>query len=284
MNFDLKKCFICPLNCGADRTKSRGACGANDKIEISSWNLHFGEEPPISGSKGSGTIFFTHCSLKCSFCQNYPISHYGHGRVYSMEEFEDIMLRLQEEGAHNINFVTPTHYSFHIKEALEKVKIKEKKLKIPIVFNTSGYDKVETLRELEGLVDIYMPDMKFSSDENARKVCNASDYREVNMEAVKEMQRQVGKLKVNSEGIAEKGLLIRHLVLPENFAGTDKIIEFIAEETGCETYLSLMAQYHPACMAVGDKILGRRLNKKEYQEAVNLCRKAKLNNCFLQDF
>ncbi|MFW6134391.1 MAG: radical SAM protein [Elusimicrobiota bacterium] len=280
MSFNLKKCNVCPIECGVDRTKNRGACGAGEKIEVSSWNLHFGEEPPISGIRGSGTIFFAHCSLKCIFCQNYPISHLGNGEEITREILSDIILDLQRSKAHNINLVTPTHYTPQIKDVLEKIK--SEKLKIPVVYNCGGYEKSETLKELEGLVDIYMPDTKFSEPEVAEKLCNARDYREVNQKALKEMHRQVGKLNLSSNGIAKKGVLVRHLVLPNNLSGTEKILKFIAEELGKDTYISLMSQYHPAHKAVDNKLLNRKIYQQEYRDAVEMTKKLGLENCFYQ--
>jgi putative pyruvate formate lyase activating enzyme len=276
---NLTECRVCPLECGADRTKTRGSCGAKDLLEISSWNLHFGEEPPISGFRGSGTVFFTHCSMKCCFCQNYPISHLGHGREYTEQDFIKIMLELRDQGAHNINLVTPTHYSPQIKSALDKMR---GKLKIPVVYNCSGYEKVETLRELEGLIDLYMPDAKFSDNEAASKICNAKDYWDVNRRALKEMRRQVGDLKLDKQGIAQRGLLIRHLVLPDGLSGTEEVLRFIAREISPDTYVSLMSQYHPAHRGVGDKVLGRRLTQQEYDSAAGYSRKYGLNNCYYQ--
>lgn len=283
MDFDinLKKCIICPLECKTDRTKARGSCGADNVMEISSWNLHFGEEPPISGHRGSGTIFFTHCSLKCSFCQNYPISHLGNGNKVTEKEFIDIMLKLQDEGAHNINFVTPTHYTLHIIKALDKIK--PQKLNIPVVYNCGGYERIETLKALEGLIDIYMPDAKFASSEAAAKLSKAKDYWETNKEALKEMHRQVGDLRIDSTGVAGKGLLIRHLVLPGNLSGTQKVLKFIAKDISDNTYLSLMSQYHPAHDAVGDKVLGKRLTWQEYNRAVKYAKELGLKNCYIQE-
>lgn len=282
MLFDLTECSICPIECGTDRTRSRGSCGAGDILEISSWNLHFGEEPPISGNQGSGTIFFTHCHLKCLFCQNYPISHLGHGREFSQEEFIDMMLGLQKEGAHNINFVTPTHYTPHIINALEKIK--PNKLKIPVVYNCGGYEKIDTLKALCGLVDIYMPDAKYSNSKSASDLCSAKNYWEVNKEALKEMHRQVGDLQIDSTGIAESGLLIRHLVLPEDLSGTTEVLRYIAMEISKDTYISLMSQYHPAYETVGNRVLGRRLKQGEYDRAVQYAEDLKLENRYCQGF
>ncbi|MBN2406269.1 MAG: radical SAM protein [Elusimicrobia bacterium] len=282
MSFDLKKCNICPIECGADRTRTRGFCGAGRSLEISSWNLHFGEEPPISGHRGSGTVFFTHCSLKCKFCQNYPISHLGNGKKYSKEDFMEIMLGLQRDGAHNINLVTPTHYAPQIIEALSMIK--GGRLKIPVVYNSSGYEKVETLEALEGLVDIYMPDAKYSDSRKASGLCEAKDYWKVNKKAIKEMHRQVGGLMINRNGIAERGLLIRHLVLPGDLSGTGAVLKFIAEEIGPDTYLSLMSQYHPAHKAVKHETLGRKITKKEYEKAVDAAIGLGMSNGYFQIF
>ncbi len=281
LNHNLSECTLCPLECKTDRMEKSGVCGAGHILEISSWNCHFGEEPPISGASGSGTIFFTHCPLKCSFCQNYPISHLGNGRKYTEDEFINMMLGLQNKGVHNINLVTPTHYAVHIIAALRKIKGKE--LKIPVVYNTSGYEKVEMLKALEGLVDIYMPDAKFSDSNTAAGILNAEDYWEVNEKALKEMYRQVGNLKILENGIAERGMLIRHMVLPSGLSGTSKVLKFIAEEIHVETYISLMAQYHPAYDTVNDKVLGRRLTNKEYDEAVEYAESLGLVNCYIQE-
>ncbi len=278
----LKKCAVCPLECGADRFSSRGACGAGAEVEVSSFNLHFGEEPPVSGDKGSGTIFFTHCPLKCVFCQNYPISHLGHGKGVSEERLIDIMLELQEKGAHNINLVTPTHYTPQIVSALRAVK--GKTLKIPVIYNSSGYDKTTSLRKLEGLIDIYMPDMKFSVERSGDLVCSISDYIKVNREALFEMYRQVGDFRINKEGVAVRGLIIRHLVLPGGISGTEKVLGFISRKLGKGVYLSLMAQYHPAGGSVGDPLLGRRLEPQEYEAAVYEAERLGLENCYTQDF
>ncbi|MFC2061352.1 radical SAM protein [Elusimicrobiota bacterium] len=280
MSFNLRECSVCPLECRVDRLNENGLCGAGIDLAISSWNLHFGEEPPISGNRGSGTIFFAHCPLQCIFCQNYPISHMGHGNEFSEEEFIRMILRLQAEGAHNINFVTPTHYTPHIINVLEKIKGRE--LNVPVVFNCGGYEKVETLKKLDGLIDIYMPDAKFSDSAEAAEICNAEDYWEVNKNALKEMHRQVGDLEQDSDGIAQKGLLIRHLVLPGNISGTERVLEFIAGNISTNTYLSLMSQYHPAYKTVGDRLLGKEVDKELYDRLVDHALKLGLNNSYIQ--
>lgn len=277
----LKRCSVCPLKCGADRYKERGVCGASADIEVSAYNLHFGEEPPISGERGSGTIFFTHCPLGCSFCQNYPISSLGNGRSLSEEEFIRTILSLQEKGVHNINFVTPTHYALHILSALRKVKGRE--LKIPVVYNTSGYENIEILRELEDLVDIYLPDMKYSMDSSAESLSRALGYLKVNSEALREMYRQKGNLTMDNDGIATKGVLIRHLVLPEGVSGTQGVLKFIRKEFGKDAALSLMSQYHPAGEAVNHPQIGRRLNEKEYAVMLDEAERLGLDNVYIQE-
>jgi len=264
----LSDCDICPRNCHVNRQKGeRGICSTGRHAQVSSYNLHFGEEPPISGFRGSGTIFFTHCNLKCCFCQNYPISQLGHGREVSSPELAEIMLRLQEKGAHNINFVTPTHVIPQIIEALEIAR--ERGFCLPLVYNSGGYDKVETLKLMEGIIDIYMPDAKYYDEKKSEKYSSAPDYFRVNQEALLEMHRQVGELVLNKEGIATRGLLIRHLVLPENISSSREILEFISKRISPETYLSIMAQYHPAHTAVKYHELNRRITRKEYQQVLD---------------
>ena len=259
-------CEICPRRCRVGRlTGKTGICRALKFPEISSHTLHFGEEPPISGIHGSGTIFLTHCNLRCIFCQNYPISHLGNGQAISIQKLVEMMLSLQSRGAHNINFVTPTHYAAQIAHAI--VLARRKGLTIPIVYNTSGYERVETLRHLEGLIDIYMPDIKFVYPETAKRYAAAPDYYEIAKAAVKEMHRQVGNLTLNRDGIAIKGLIIRHLVLPGHVDETGEILRFIAEEISPRSYVSLMSQYFPAYRAFEDPDLSRRITQHEYETA-----------------
>ncbi len=284
----MEKCSICPRKCGANRIKGQiGFCKAGLKPMVSSFHAHFGEEPPVSGRNGSGTIFFTHCSLRCVFCQNHPISQLGQGKEVTVEELAGMMLKLEAEGCHNINFVTPTHYMPHILEAIFIAR--DKGLKAPLVYNSGGYESMEALEILDGIIDIYMPDMKYSDNALSKKYSNARDYFEINKIAVKEMYRQVGDLKIEM-GIARKGLLIRHLILPENLAGSRKIFEFIANELSPDIYVNIMAQYYP-CHLVGDgrdrplqefQEINRRITAKEYMEAVRLAEKAGLKNGFRQ--
>jgi putative pyruvate formate lyase activating enzyme len=258
-----------------------GNCGQTSQIRISSANLHYGEEPPISGSRGSGTIFMTGCNLRCVYCQNYPISQMQNGVEVSPLTLVDRMLELQNRGAHNINFVTPTHFSAQIAEAIATAR--DKGLTIPIVYNTSGYDRVDVLKMLEGLIEIYMPDMRYGASGAAECYSSAPDYPVVNRAAIAEMHRQVGVLTLNSEGIAIRGLLIRHLILPNGLSGSEEIFEFIAENVSEETYISLMSQYFPAYRANEFTEISRRITKKEYVIAKKLMEKYNLYNGWFQD-
>jgi putative pyruvate formate lyase activating enzyme len=283
LNKLLEKCHLCPRKCLVNRLQDeKGFCGAGRRVVVSSYNLHFGEEPPISGYRGSGTIFFTHCNLRCCFCQNYPISQLGNGQEVDISELATMMTKLQKLGAHNINFVTPTHFVPPIVEALE-VAVGEG-LKIPLVYNSGGYDSVETLQLLDGIVDIYMPDAKYSSPETARRYSKADDYFEVNKKALLEMHRQVGDLKMDKEGIANRGLLIRHLVMPEDVVGSRKVLEFIAKNISQNTYMSIMAQYHPAHLAFEFPELSRRISKREYDAVLKMADELGLERGWRQNF
>lgn len=278
----MDNCEICPRKCGVNRNKGqKGLCGAGDRVYVSSYNVHMGEEPPITGEHGSGTIFFTNCTLKCVFCQNYPISQLGNGKEISVDRLVDIMLGLQKKGVHNINLVTPTHYSAQIAESVYKAQ--NKGLKIPIVFNCSGYERVEVLELLEDFTDIYLPDIKYSDNETALKYSGVKDYVEINRLALKEMIRQKGILKISGDGIAEKGVLIRHMVLPGNLENTKSSLDFIAKELSIETFLSLMAQYHPANRSSDFAELSRTLTQEEYEEAYNYLEHLCLENGWQQE-
>ncbi|MFH2054651.1 MAG: radical SAM protein [bacterium] len=277
----LRNCDLCPRRCCVDRyTGTEGICETGVNLKVASANLHFGEEPPISGSRGSGTVFLSGCNLKCSYCQNYDISQQGYGREVTERQFVEMMLSLQESGAHNINFVTPTHFAAQILAAL--IQAKEEGLRLPIVYNSSGYDAVDVLREFEGLVDIYMPDMRYGLEEAADRYSGAADYPAVNRAAIHEMHRQVGDLQLGEDGVATRGLLIRHLVLPLGLAGTAEVLGFLASEISRQTYLSLMSQYHPAYRAVEDERLGRRITPAEYEEAMALTQDLGLTNVYFQ--
>ncbi len=277
-----KPCCLCPQNCNVDRFKGQiGKCRTGNEVSISSYNIHHGEEPPISGYNGSGAVFFTNCNLSCVFCQNYPISQLGNGKKVSVDELSSIMLELQFKGAHNINLVTPTHILPWIADAFFKAK--EKGLKIPLVYNCGGYESLETLKLLEGVVDIYLPDAKYSNNSNALKYSGSKNYWEINKIALKEMYRQVGDLKIDKAGIAKKGLIIRHLVLPENISGSKEVLEFIAKEISPKTYLSIMSQYHTANKTAKFPEINRRITQKEYQTVLEIAAKLKLDNSWIQE-
>ena len=267
----LKECKLCPNECLADRTNSEtGECHSTDEVFISSYGPHHGEEPPLRGHYGSGTIFFTNCNLSCEFCQNFDISHLGQGEGVSIDHLAEIMISLQNRGCHNINLVTPTHFTPQIVDAL--IIAIDKGLVIPLVYNCGGFESVETLKLLEGIIDIYMPDIKFSNNKNAENYSHIKNYWGVAKAAVKEMHRQIGDLKLNREGIAQRGILVRHLILPNGIAGSKKVIDFIAEDLSTETYLNLMDQYHPAFKADKFYELDRRITPKEYAGIINYAR------------
>ena len=272
----LDGCSLCPRECNVDRLSGdSGICKTQDRALVSSYNPHFGEEAPLVGRKGSGTIFFTHCNLMCNFCQNYDISHEGHGQTVIDEQLAQIMLHLQNIGCHNINFVTPSHVVAQILSALEVAV--ENGLSIPLVYNTGGYDKVETLQLLDGVFDIYMPDFKFWDSDTAEKTCNAKDYPEIAQKAFLEMHRQVGDLVIDDSGIAQRGLLVRHLVLPEDLAGTRDVMWFLAEQISPNTYVNVMSQYRPCGKAAEIKDLTRSISDKEYQQAIEAAKEEGIN-------
>ncbi|UCC38869.1 MAG: radical SAM protein [Candidatus Aminicenantes bacterium] len=268
----LKKCSLCPRNCGVNRLGGeRGVCKAGYLLEVSSYSPHFGEERPLVGFHGSGTIFMTHCNIRCLFCQNYSISHLGEGQEVSFERLGKMMIELQKIGCHNINFVTPTHYVPQILKAL--VLAIDKGLSVPLVYNTGGYDSVETLKLLDGVFDIYMPDFKYNSSEVAQTYSQAPDYPPVARLAFKEMHRQVGDLIIDEKGIALRGLLVRHLVLPQESAGTKEVMHFLASEISKNTYVNIMDQYHP-CGSIDPKSpLSRRITTNEFNEAIEAAKK-----------
>ena len=267
----LSPCVLCPRECRALRDKGEvGVCGVKDKPMVSSAFPHFGEEPVLVGWGGSGTIFFSGCNLKCVFCQNYEISHLLEGEYVEVEELAAIMLKLQEMGCHNINLVTPTHQVPFIFGAVEMAK--SKGLKLPIVYNCGGYESVKVLKELDGLVDIYMPDIKTFSREFAAKYLKAPDYPEVVKEAVLEMFNQVGHLKVNEYGLAEKGLMIRHLVMPGWTEDSKEILLWIRDNLGAETYVNVMEQYFPAYKACDYPEICRRVTKEEFEEVYSFAK------------
>lgn len=277
-----KKCSLCPWKCGVDRTKGElGVCRSGTAARVSSATPHFGEEPVISGTRGSGTIFFSNCHMKCDFCQNYQISQQGHGEVMSNEALAAAMLSLQEKGCHNINLVSAAHFLPNIVSAI--VTAVERGLKLPVVYNSSGYESVETVKMLEGIVDVYLPDMKYSDDANALRISKVRDYVANNRAALIEMYRQVGQLDLDENGIAVRGLLVRHLVLPNDLAGSRSAFEFLSGEISKDVNVAIMSQYHPAYNALGDKVLGRKLTEEEYGSAVKWAESSGLHNILVQE-
>jgi len=279
----LRECRLCPRECGVDRLDGeRGFCRAGAEPIVASWNVHPWEEPPISGTRGSGTIFFSGCTGRCLFCQNYPISQLGVGNAVSVQQLAEMMLELQDRGCYNINLVTPTHFVPQILAALERAI--EGGLRLPLVYNTSGYEKVETLRLLDGVVDIYLPDTKYADDETARCLSGFVRYVEANHAALREMFRQVGdELVLDGKGIAQRGLIVRHLVLPNELAGTREVLRWIAENLSPRVHVSLMDQYFPAHEAVGHPVLGRKITAEEYEEALLAFEEAGLTNGWMQE-
>lgn len=276
-----KSCTVCPRKCRADRTKDKGFCGASEKIKIARVGLHTFEEPCISYGCGSGTVFFSGCPLKCVFCQNYEISQMLKGREVTRDELCEIFLDVQKMGAVNLNLVNPTHYSEDIVYALCKVK---KDLKIPVVYNTGGYDSAETLKQFSGLVDIYLPDLKYYSSEYSEKYSKASDYFEVASEALDEMFRQVGYPEFTKEGYMKKGVLIRHLILPSLYRDSFKILDYLSEKYNKDKLcISLMSQYFPTHKAKEYKELSRTLTTLEYQKVLSYAVKSGITHGFSQD-
>lgn len=272
----LQNCQVCPRQCHVNRlADKKGKCNTGRLAVVSSYGPHLGEETPLVGKHGSGTIFFTNCNLKCLFCQNYAISQLGDGTDVTKEELARMMLSLQTRGCHNINFVSPTHVVPQILEALEiAISIG---LRLPLVYNSGGYDSIETLKILDGIIDIYMPDMKYSDEKTAEELSDIKNYPQVNRAALKEMHRQVGDLRMDEDGIAVRGLLIRHLVLPHGLAGTKETMKFIAEELSRNSYVNVMAQYHPCHKAFQIPQLARPLSKQELFEAIELAHRAGLD-------
>ncbi|MFP3902754.1 MAG: radical SAM protein [Armatimonadota bacterium] len=271
----LSPCTLCPRQCGIDRLAGeQGYCDTGAEAKIASAGPHYGEERPLVGSGGSGTIFFAGCNMGCVFCQNYDISHLARGRERSAQELADMMLSLQKQGCHNINVVTPSHVVPQILQALSHAI--DGGLEVPLVYNSGGYDAVETLKLLDGIVDIYMPDAKYADPETARELSDAPDYPEVMKAALTEMHRQVGDLTLDDRGVAVRGLLVRHLVLPEDLAATQQVMEFIAS-LSTDTYVNVMDQYRPCYRADEYEGINRRLHSHEYEAAVQATHDAGLH-------
>ncbi len=282
LNENLKSCTLCPRRCGTNRRAGQtGPCGVDFNPKVAAVSVHVWEEPPLSGTGGSGTIFFSGCTLKCRFCQNYPISQLGVGRILTPECLAREMLRLQNAGAHNINLVTPTHQApAFVRALLLAVPLG---LTIPIVYNTSGYETVETLKLLDGIVDIYLPDIKYDDPLAARFCSRREDYVEHNRLALLEMWRQVGPLRMDADGLAWRGMIVRHLVLPDNLSGTEACLQFLVREIGPDVWVSIMDQYFPAHDALFIPPLNRKVTADEYRQALDLLDKIGLVNGFVQE-
>ena len=279
---ELNSCTICPHNCKINRNNGQiGRCRSGDKVKIALASVHNYEEPCISGKNGSGTIFFSNCNLSCIYCQNYKISQLGKGYELSVEELANIMLKQQEKGVNNINLVTPTMYVYQI---IEAIKIARKRgLKIPIIYNTNGYENVKTIQDLNGYVDIYLPDLKYYSNEISKKYSKIDNYFKYATEAIKEMYKQVGSPIFDENGIIKKGLIIRHLVLPNHLQNSKHILKWIKENMPEDTYVSVMAQYFPTYKAKEDNLINRKLNKKEYREIEQFLYTLNLENGYMQE-
>lgn len=275
------KCYLCPRNCGVDRDNGElGYCMAPGEMVVARYSLHQWEEPVISGEQGSGTIFFSYCNMRCCFCQNYRISELHKGRVVSIEEFSRICLDLQENEAHNINLVTPTMYVPYIIEGLRLAK--KNGLVIPIVYNTSGYENVDTIRMLEGLVDIYLPDLKYYDDKLGEKYSNCLNYFQYASKAIEEMVRQVGEFQIDQDGMMKRGVIVRHMVMPGNIEDSKKIIKYLYERYGDKIILSIMNQYTPV-KRLEYKELNRKVSKEEYDEVINYAYDLGIRNAFIQE-
>lgn len=271
-------CNSCPRKCNIDRDSFKGACGAPVSYKLARAALHFWEEPCISGERGSGTVFFSGCSLKCVFCQNFEISRNAFGKVITEERLIEIFKELENQGAHNINLVNPTHYSAQLSETLRKYKPS-----VPVVYNTGGYDSVESLRKLEGLADIYLADIKYVSESVSKKYSGAENYFSVASEAVLEMQRQVGENVFNENGIMQKGIIIRHLVLPGNVSQAMKVMDWVKANLPEDTVLSLMSQYTPCGKASEYPTINRKLSEREYDMVLDYAQKLGFENVFIQE-
>ncbi len=278
----LRRCTLCPVRCGTNRAAGHvGPCGADARAKVASFYIHPWEEPPLTGDTGSGTVFFSGCTMRCIFCQNYPISQMGVGRILSDGDLAENLLRLQRRGAKNINLVTGTHQIPAFVRAL--LIAVPRGLRLPIVYNTSGYESVETLRQLEGIVDLYLPDIKYDDPLTAERLSGRIDYVRVNRTALEEMWHQVGPLQVEADGLARVGMLVRHMLLPEDLSGTRACLKFLVETLGPGVWVSLMSQYFPAHKALHRPPLHRKVTRTEYRRAVEALRDLGIENGFLQE-
>lgn len=276
------KCTLCPHKCNVDRIELKGRCKAGNKIEIGGFSLHQFEEPCISGKNGSGTVFFSKCNLNCVFCQNYEISNLGFGKIIETETLADIFLEQQNNNAHNINLVSPTIYADKIIEAIKLAK--KNGLSIPIIYNSNGYENIETLKKLEGLIDVYLPDFKYYNDNIALKYSKIENYFSIATNAIKEMYRQVGTPQFDNNGIITKGLIIRHLVLPNNIGDSKKILKWIKENLDNNVYVSIMTQYFPTYKSNEYPEIARKITKHEYLEIENHIEDINIINGYMQDY
>lgn len=279
---ELEKCEICPHKCKINRNQDEvGRCKSKDTVKIALYSTHNFEEPCISGEKGSGTIFFSNCNMNCIYCQNYEISQQGKGKEITIDELSKIFIEQQERNVENINLVTPTSYAMQIIEAIKIAK--QNVLKIPIVYNTNGYENIETIKKLNGYIDIYLPDLKYYDNEIAKEYSKVKDYFEIATKAIKEMYKQVGKPRLDENGMMKKGLMIRHLVLPNNIENSKNVLRWIKENLDKEIFVSIMAQYFPTYMAKNVKNLNRKLTKNEYEEIENYLFSLDLDNGYIQE-
>lgn len=278
----LKKCEICPHKCKIDRTKNQvGRCKSKDTVKVALFSIHKFEEPCISGKNGSGTVFFSNCNLSCDFCQNYEISQQGNGKEISIERLSEIFIEQQEKGANNINLVSPTSYAVQIIEAIKIAK--SKGLKIPIIYNTNGYENIETIKMLNGYIDIYLPDLKYAENELAKKYSKIENYFEIATEAIKEMNKQVGRNEYDENGIIKKGIIIRHLILPNHTENTKKVLKWVSENMPRDITISIMAQYFSTYKAKNIKDINRKITKYEYKKIENYLYSLDLQNGYIQE-
>ncbi|MBS6252625.1 MAG: radical SAM protein [Clostridium sp.] len=278
----LTKCEICPHKCKINREIGNiGRCKANDKVKIALYSIHKFEEPCITGNNGSGTVFFSNCNLNCIYCQNYEISQLGKGKEITINELADIFIELQNKNVENINLITPTSYALHIIEAIKIAK--RNGLKIPIIYNTNAYENVETLKLLEGYIDVYLPDLKYYDNELGKKYSKIDNYFDIATKAIKEMYRQVGATKLDENGIIQRGVMIRHLVLPNNIENSKNILKWIKENIDEKVYINIMAQYFPTYKAKEDEILNRKLTKEEYEKIENYVYELGIENGYMQE-
>ncbi len=279
---ELEKCEICPHKCKVNRNQNEiGRCKSKDTVKIALYSIHDFEEPCISGERGSGTVFFSNCNMNCIYCQNYEISQQGKGKEITIKELADVFIEQQNKNVENINLVTPTSYAMQIIEAIKIAK--GNGLKIPIVYNTNGYEDVETIKKLKGYIDIYLPDFKYYFNELGEKYSKVKNYFEISTQAIKEMYKQVGRPRLDENGIMKKGLMIRHLVLPNNIENSKKVLSWIKENLDENIFVSIMAQYFPTYTAKNVENLNRKLTLEEYEEIENYLFSLNLDNGYIQE-